>query len=434
MVDASELRAKTDAALQEGRAADAICYLAEIVANDPDDRKSRLALAITLGDAGHPAGALGILRAMADNLAHRGALLPALTVVRHGLKHAPNDASLIATMKRLHVRSVRAKAGSLPVPPPLKKETKEEETITADGLLELEQAERFNRITQIATTFPEAEAREPVPMPLFCELDEEAFVETVKQLHYKRVADGTTLLKEGERGDFLLVIADGNVDIEKGDKKIATIGAGSVLGEMALITGAPRSATAKASGEVELFMLNRQDVGKLANEKPQIAEELVEYCRKRMIANLLRTSPIFNHFDDDTRFDMIGRFQRVGYKTGAKLIEQGQAGQGLFVIAAGEVEVTVQKDDGASVVVANLGPGQVVGEISLLKDQNTMATVSSRGQVGCLFLPRGAFQKVLDDHPEVREYLEGLSDDRLKTSKDVHEETEFIDADDLIIL
>ncbi|MEE8408609.1 MAG: cyclic nucleotide-binding domain-containing protein, partial [Myxococcota bacterium] len=109
-------------------------------------------------------------------------------------------------------------------------------------------------------------------------------------------------------------------------------------------------------------------------------------------------------------------------------------GEGLFVIATGDVEVTIEKDGGERVTVANLGPGEVVGEISLLHQQPTTATVTARDRAGALFLPRAAFQKVLEDNASVREYLEGLSADRIKASQAAQEADEVIDADDLIIL
>lgn len=434
MTDRATLEAAADKALAGGNPKEAVCYLAELVSIAPEDRNARVGLAIALGDAGNPAGALRVLRATADHLAYRGFLLPAMIVVRHGLEHAPEDNSLVSTLKRLHVRGVRAKAGNLLVPPPLKRET-ETPTATAEELLATDERSRLERATEVGARFNDAgESAAPMPMPLFCELDGEAFVETVKRLHYKRLADGTTLLREGESGDTLLIIASGEVKVDKGGTVLATVSAGSVLGEMALITGAPRSATATATGEVEIFELSRADVQALAESKPQIAEELVEYCRKRLIANLLRSSPLFKRFDDDTRFRLLEKFQRQGFQPGATIIAQGEQGSGLFVLATGEVEVSVNKEDGEPVVVANLSAGEVFGEISLLKDQPTNATVKARGRTGALFLPSEDFRSVLDEHPEVRTYLEGLSDDRLKASEQVQGDDEVIDADELIIL
>lgn len=431
----TDTRARVDEALSQNRPADAIAYLAQLVAASPDDRNTRMALGIALGDAGQPAGGLKILRALADRLAHDGYLLPAMVVIRQGLERSTTDSGLLATLKRIHVRGVRAKAGSLAMPPPLKPKERDSVAVSADELLGLPVDQRFERVVQVGTTFgPAGEAALPLPMPLFSELDEDAFVETVRHLHYKKVTKGTTLLKEGEPGATLLIIASGHAKVTKGATQLARLGPGSVLGEMALLTGAPRSATAIADEDVEVFELSRSDVEKLAKQKPKVAEELVEYCKKRIISNLLRTSPLFAKFDDETRYGLVEHFRRVGYQSGQSLITQGQAGQGLFVIATGEVQVSVAKDGADPVVVANLGPGQVVGEISLLHDQPANATVLAHGVVGALFLNRLDFQYVLQKHPDVRQYLTTLSADRLKATQAAHAAEEVLDADELIIL
>ncbi|HET6344385.1 MAG TPA: cyclic nucleotide-binding domain-containing protein [Myxococcota bacterium] len=431
--DVATLRKQVDQALTERRPADAVCYLAELVATHPDDRTARTALAITLGDAGHPAGALKVLRALADRLAHGGFLLPAMVVVRHGLEHAPSDPCLLSTLKRLHVRGVRAKA-HMPSPPALKAQKTAHETATAAALLALSGQERLERATQIGTDFPPAgDAAVPLPMPLFSELDPDSFLEVVARLRYQRFPKGHRLLQEGQSGDTLLVIASGNVVVEKGGNKVARLGSGTVLGEMALITGAPRSATAIADEEVEVFELARGDVEQMAKAKPQIAEELIAYCCKRLINNLLQTSPLFKRFDDATRLSLVDRFTRAGFQPGQPLIEQGKVGTGLYVIVTGDVQVT-SSNDGDTTVLANLGPGDVVGEIALLKEQPTTANVVAASRVGALFLPKADFQLVLNEHQEVKDYLESLSADRLQANSNVGQVEEILDADELIVL
>jgi CRP-like cAMP-binding protein len=294
---------------------------------------------------------------------------------------------------------------------------------------------RLERVAQMAADFgPAGDPAIPLPMPLFCELDQESFVETVKRLRYRRLAAGTRLLVEGTPGDSLVIIVSGHAVVSKGGAELATVGAGVVLGEMAIITGAPRSATVTAKEEVEVFELTRGDIEKLAVDKPRIAEELVSYARKRLISNLLRTSPLFSRFDDEARYLLLDRFTRVGFTAGTRIINQGTPGTGLYVIATGEVEVSVAKDQGDAVVVANLGPGQVFGEIALLNDQPTTATVTARGGVGALFLPRAEFSKVVAAHPTVHAYLSSLSSDRLAASREAASSAEVLDADDLIVL
>src|SRR5258708_6003125 len=75
-----------------------------------------------------------------------------------------------------------------------------------------------------------------------------------------RVSAGTEIIHEGDAGDFMLLIIDGEIDIFKNDKdgmrkRIAVVGAGKTLGEMSMIDGAPRFSTCIALTEVTFSML-----------------------------------------------------------------------------------------------------------------------------------------------------------------------------------
>ncbi len=431
----TNLWAKADSSLQAKQPADAICYLAELVSASPLDRDARLRLAVTLGDAGNPAGALRIIRALAERLVHDGYMLPAILVIRQGLHHAGDDSRLLELLQRLHVRGVRAKAGNLVVPPPLRPKKQASAAVSAAELLTLSKEDRLARVAEIGSDFPSAGAAVvPQPMPLFCELDTSAFVATVKRLRYRRVAAGMPIIEEGAPGDSLLIIISGNVKISKGGTEVAEIGPGAVLGEMALITHAPRSASAVAASQVEYFELGRAEVGELANSEPKVLQELVGYCKSRLLLNLLRTSPLFSRFDEDTRIRLLGRFQTVTLEAGQRAIAQGQSSAGLFVIATGSVQVQVAGDTGDAVLVATLGPGEVFGEISLLKNQPATADVIAQNTVGAVVLPAADFQQVLQEYPEARHYLESLSADRLQASYLAVAESGFIDPDDVVVL
>jgi CRP-like cAMP-binding protein len=433
--DVDKLWAEADHRLQNNMPAEAICYLAEIVGAQPTDRRARLMLAVALGDAGNPAGAIRIMQVLADRLVHDGFLLPAIVVIRHGMHHAGTDARLLRTLQGLHVRGVRAKAGQLAVPPPLKAKREETQAQTAADLLKLPAQERLATIAELGATLPAAgPAAEPMPMPLFCELETEAFVETVKRLQYRRVLAGTALMTEGEPGDSLVILVSGQVAVSKAGTELAKLGGGSVLGEMALITKAPRSATATATEDVECFELGRDEVAELAKAQPTVLQELVAYCRRRLLLNLLRTSPLFKQFDEESRVKLLERFQTITLQEGEPAIVQGATSAGLFVIASGNVEVQVENDAHERVTVATLGPGEVFGEISLLRNQPTTAHVVASGTVGALVLPSAEFHQMLQQFPQARQYLEGLSDERIKASYDAVSQAGLIDPDDLVVL
>lgn len=71
----------------------------------------------------------------------------------------------------------------------------------------------------------------------------------------KTAKKGSTLFKEDEAADALLVVLEGKVDVTKREATLATLEAGSVLGEMALVAGDTRSATATAATDVKYLSI-----------------------------------------------------------------------------------------------------------------------------------------------------------------------------------
>lgn len=438
MSNATEtLWADASRAMQAGQPADAVCHLAELVSTDPSDRHARLSLAMALGNAGNAPGALKILRLLADRLAHEGQLLAAMVVARHGLASA-DDPGLVQTLQRIHVKGARAKAGTLALPPPLRASKAlpgASASATAAGLLALTVSDRLTRASEVGCALPPAgPAAAPVPLPLFGELEADAFVEVVRRLAYRRVGAGTRILEEGKPGETILVIASGKATVSKGGAAVAQVGPAAVLGEMALITSAPRSATVTATEVVEYFELSRADVRELAKRAPKVADELQAYCRGRLLQNLLRGSPLFSRFDEPTRLSILQHFRTATFEAAETIVVQGQPSRGLHLVATGEVDVAIANAEGDLVRVATLGPGEVFGEISLLKNQPATAFVTARTTVGALVLPAEAFSQVLAAHPGVRQYLETLTADRMKASRDALETSGMVDPDDLILL
>ncbi len=431
----SDLWAQAQRCINDQKPKEAICYLAELVNQSPTDRNARMALAMSLGDAGNPAGALKIMRLQAERLVHDGYLLPAIAVIQQGLARSPGEKGLSTLLDRLHVRGAHAKAGTLAVPPPLPPKRQSTAGANAAELLRMAVDERVAKVTEIGCELPAAgPAAKPVPLPLFGELDAEAFTATVKQLHYKRANQGTKLLEEGAIGDSLIILISGHVAVSKGQTVVGQLQSGAVIGEMALITRAPRSATVTVSEPVEYFELSRADVATLTQTQPKVMQELAAYCRGRLLMNLLRTSPVFSHFDEATRMSLLQRFRTTTIQPGDQVITAGQQGEGLYVIATGKAQVQARDASGKAVLLATLGPGDVFGEISLVKRRPATADVIATDTLGAIVLPAADFQKVLNDFPEVHKFLDNLSDKRIAASRDLVGDDVVIDPDDIVVL
>src|SRR5512132_3094148 len=84
------------------------------------------------------------------------------------------------------------------------------------------------------------------------------------------LGDGATLIREGERGREFLVVVDGTVTVTKRGKKIRDLGAGDFIGEIALISDVPRTATVTATSPVRLLVVTDRAFRGLIDEMPSI--------------------------------------------------------------------------------------------------------------------------------------------------------------------
>ena len=99
------------------------------------------------------------------------------------------------------------------------------------------------------------------------------------------LAEGATLIREGERGREFLVIVDGNVTVTKRGKTVAALGAGDFVGEIALVSDVPRTATVTATSPVRLLVVTDRAVRGLIEEMPSIATKVLQQLGERLHAD-----------------------------------------------------------------------------------------------------------------------------------------------------
>jgi cAMP-dependent protein kinase regulator len=187
---------------------------------------------------------------------------------------------------------------------------------------------------------------------------------------------------------------------------------------MALVSAAPRTATVRAVGDVDLLELSRADIETQAEELGSVRTALERFTRGRFLANLAATSPLFRALDPDARRRVLARFESELIAPGDIVIEEGESGPGLFLVLRGELKVS-RRVGGTERRLAILRSGQVFGEISLLRDVPTTATVTAVSPGEVLRIRRDQFEEVLRDFPELWSTLRELSEKRLEAQRRV---------------
>lgn len=107
-------------------------------------------------------------------------------------------------------------------------------------------------------------------VPLFQKLGPAVLVEIVRALRPRTVPAGAVICRNGEPGDQMFFVVEGRVSVATPNP--VELGPGAFFGEMALISGEPRSATVSAATAVSLLSLHAADFQMLCSSSPEIAE------------------------------------------------------------------------------------------------------------------------------------------------------------------
>lgn len=122
-------------------------------------------------------------------------------------------------------------------------------------------------------------------VPYYQHLTAEQLGQLVMEGKIKRFHVGDYICRENEPGDEFYIILTGSVRIfvEKINKPLVTLTAGKSFGELALMLGGNRTATAIAIEDTTLFSINRPNFGKVLHQYPQMAEQIAQDLHRHQI-------------------------------------------------------------------------------------------------------------------------------------------------------
>ncbi len=129
---------------------------------------------------------------------------------------------------------------------------------------------------------------------------------------------------------------------------------------------------------------------------------------------LLKQAKIFSRLNDRQIRKVARLFVPRRYDRGEILVRKGDSGLGMFLITSGSLEVFDPASDGRRIRLATLGPGDCVGEMSLLDERPRSATVETLQPVECLLMTRDSFNSLTKREPEILWGIVPVLVDRLR--------------------
>jgi CRP-like cAMP-binding protein len=119
-------------------------------------------------------------------------------------------------------------------------------------------------------------------VPLFAGLSRKELGQVASIADEIDLPEGKVLIREGERGREFFVLLEGEAEVARKDKKLATRRAGEFFGEIALVSNLPRIATVKTRKPVRALVIRDVEFRALLERTPAIAVKVLQAVADRL--------------------------------------------------------------------------------------------------------------------------------------------------------
>jgi CRP-like cAMP-binding protein len=212
------------------------------------------------------------------------------------------------------------------------------------------------------------------------------------------VDDGQRLTTAGTSAAALYVLVEGNAVGQRGsDFQTMLLGEGDVAGVSCLLANVTYGEDVIACGRVRALRISKLLLDRLVAEHPSFGDVLLEVLSRRLIATLLRTSPIFTVFDETTRGQIARLFEVRRAAAGTRLVEAGKRSDGMYLPLHGRL--VVRNVEGRR--LGNMELGRAIGHESLLTREASQVTIEAMSDVLVLRMPVPRFSDLLMRRPDI---------------------------------
>jgi CRP-like cAMP-binding protein len=370
-------------------------------------KEPSLALIAALGERYAALGLRGeatsAIRTAAYHYAHRGLLVQAVCTI-NALRSLADDASFdvdLDWLARLRGCDRRGLEEAL---------ARIEHRVFAEAVADADAGSVTSDALEATFVAPKAPLLSLLAAPEFVRLAR------VARIEHKPIC--AHVVVEGEHGDALYAVGRGRVvvhtrrvgdagrepDATAGRSYIAALGEGDFFGEFSFLTHSPRAATVEAASDVVLLRLDRDVVDGLVKAHPAFRDHLVSFYKERVVELVLAKNPILGLLSPEARHGLVAAGDVRKFRDGEAIFEEGDDADEVFVLLAGEVEVSRRSGD-VPVFINKLSEGQLFGEMAAAGRTRRTATVRAMGDVEVLAVRRESMDAALASADDVRRLL-----------------------------
>ncbi|MGD2115434.1 MAG: cyclic nucleotide-binding domain-containing protein [Acidobacteriota bacterium] len=252
-------------------------------------------------------------------------------------------------------------------------------------------------------------------IPLFQGASQDQLREMFLSVRPLEVPPGETVIRQNDYTDSVFLIREGEVDVSavpegsEEERHLATLRPGNFFGEMSLISGRRRNATATARTPARLLEVPRKAMLKLLTTAPEVKESVDRIFMIRAFQGYL-----FPGVPEHLLWEVVGKAEQVRLERDRVIFEEGDEGDAFYLIRSGQVKISKRSAEagGREIVLSYLVAGNFFGETALLSGDRRTATVTTIFPTELIRLARADFEHFLERHPELRAQVETKLEER----------------------
>lgn len=298
-------------------------------------------------------------------------------------------------------------------------------------------------------------------LALFAGMPSDEIADLAGAMEERRLETGELLWRQGEEADGLHILRAGEVRVSArlpggGEMELVRLGAGEVMGEIPLLDGGTRTASARTTEPSSLLFLARDGFNALlarvnpaaATLKRRIVVVACQRLRRRhaelaqstepgpqdsradpqpasagalaptqaLPLAYLQRIPFFVGMPTALVADLVGIGSTFEVATRRTLVGEGTVADAFYLTLNGAVEEVIHRPDGRRVRVGLAGPGRAFGYLGLIDGLPIVVASASRERVRLLGVPAAQFERLFHgDDPRAHAFLDALQRDLVTT-------------------
>jgi CRP/FNR family cyclic AMP-dependent transcriptional regulator len=221
------------------------------------------------------------------------------------------------------------------------------------------------------------------------------------------LAEGDAFFAEREQSDFMYLLLEGEVRLFRGVRVLDIVRSGEIFGEMAVITGQPRSAWAVAREPCKALTLDPIQFLEAICTTPEFVLMLMRimFERLRLTSEFLnKTGRLRNSGKVHEKVFSKSLVRQLASAMGVSepetirpttvILREGESDSSMYVVVSGEIAVSIQ-----GTYVERVGTGGILGEIALVNDSPRAASAIALSEVQLLTINRDDFMGLVKTNP-----------------------------------